>query len=220
MLDIDLVNDAGIGGNHVEAAERPLAPAQERVTFAVAREFELRVERKRVRACEIVDLDRMIDDELDRLQRIDAIRVTTKIDHRVTHGCEIDDARHAREILQQHARRHERDFLLDVRDRVPARKRLDVVGLDECVVLTTQKILEENLHRVRQPRDSAETRLLEGGEAIYLDCFSACADLLARIESISCVHTNRNDTSLISITYLIRFHLGTLFATYSLEVSV
>src|SRR4030095_7126686 len=58
-------------------------------------------------------------------------------------------------------------------------------------------ILEKNLHRVRQPRDSAETGLLERGEAIYLDRFSARANLHARIETVSCGHTNRNDTSLI-----------------------
>src|SRR5262244_169756 len=131
----------------------------------------------------------MIDDELDGLQRIDAIGIATEIDHGVAHRGEIHDARHTREILQQYARRHERDFLLAIRRRVPARKRLNVIGFDECVVFTAQKILEEDLHRVRQPRDSAETCLLERGQAIYLDRFSACADLQARIETVSCAHT-------------------------------
>ena len=37
-----------------------------------------------------------------------------EVDHRVAHRGEIDHARHAGEVLQEHARRHERDFLLDV----------------------------------------------------------------------------------------------------------
>src|SRR4029434_9820702 len=119
---------------------------------------------------------------------------------------------------QQHARRHERDFLLDVRLRVPSRERLDVVGFDERVVLAAQQILEENLHRVRQLRDSAETGLLERGEAIYLDRFSARANLHARIETVSCGHTNRNDTSLIR--FQVSGRLGISFATAALEVSV
>src|SRR5262245_8433676 len=143
----------------------------------------------------MVDLNRVIDDELDGLQRIDAIGVTTKIDHGVAHRCEIHDARHAREILQQYARRHERDFFLDVCLRVPLRERLDVVGLDECVVFAAQQILEKNLHRVGQPRNSAKTAFFERRETIDLDRFSACADLHARIETISYGHTNRNDTS-------------------------
>ena len=48
VLDVDLVDDAGVGRHDPEIAERVLAPAQERVALPVARELELGVQRERV----------------------------------------------------------------------------------------------------------------------------------------------------------------------------
>ena len=50
----------------------------------------------------------------------------------VAHRREIDDRRHAGEILQQHARRRERDLLLRGALDVPPRQRLDVGRLHEA----------------------------------------------------------------------------------------
>ena len=44
VLEVDLVDDAGVGRHDAEVAERVLAPAQERVALLVARELERRVE--------------------------------------------------------------------------------------------------------------------------------------------------------------------------------
>ena len=41
--------------------------------------------------------------------------------------------------------------------------------LDERVVFAAQQILEQDLHRVRQPRDAGEPGLLERGQAVDLD---------------------------------------------------
>ncbi len=121
VLDVHLVHDAGVRRNDLEVVECALAPAEEGIALPVARKLQLRVQRKRVLPAEVVHLDRVIDDELDRLQRVDAIRVALQLDHGVAHRRQIDDARHAGEVLQQHARRHERDFFLDIRRRVPLR---------------------------------------------------------------------------------------------------
>ena len=190
MLDVDLVHDARVRRDDLEIAERPLAPAEKGITLAVARELELRVEGKGVGATEIVDLHRMIDHEFDGLQRIDAVRVAVERDHRVAHRGQVDHARHAGEVLEQHARGHEGDFLLEVRRRVPLRYRLDVGGLHEGAIFAPQQVLEQDLHRVGQPRDAAEPRLLERGKAVDLNCLSASADLGARIETVSYGHTN------------------------------
>ncbi len=140
------------GGTTWKLLNASLAPAEERVALAVARELELRVQRERVGAPEVVHLHRVVDDELDRLQRVDAIGVAAERDDRVAHGRQIDHARHAGEVLQQDARRHEGDLLLDVGRGVPLGERADVVGLDEGVVLAPQQVLEQDLHRVRQAR--------------------------------------------------------------------
>ena len=106
------MDDAGVGRHDAEVAERVLAPAQEGVALLVARELELGVQLKRVGLAEVVDLHRVIDDELDRLQRVDLVRIAAEPRDAVAHRGEIDDRRHAGEVLQQHARRRERDLLL------------------------------------------------------------------------------------------------------------
>ena len=100
------------GGTARKSVERRLAPLQKRVAFAIALELEIGVLCQRVVGSEVVDLHRVIDDQFDRLQRIDLFRVAAHRRHRVAHRREIDDARNAGKILQQHARRTKRDFFL------------------------------------------------------------------------------------------------------------
>jgi hypothetical protein len=95
----------------------------------------------------------VVDHQFHRAQRVHAIRVAAERDHRVAHRRQIHHARHAREVLQQHAGRHERDFLLDVRCGIPLGERADVVGLDERVVLAPQEVLEQDLEGEREPFD-------------------------------------------------------------------
>ncbi len=110
VLEVDLVNDACVGRYDLEVQKRLLAPAQEYVALAVAPKLELRILQEGVGCAELVDLHRVVDDELDGLQRIDARRLAGQLDHRVAHGRKIDHRRHAREVLQEHPARGERDL--------------------------------------------------------------------------------------------------------------
>ncbi len=148
VFEVDLVNDAGIGRHDAEVLKRVLAPAQECVPFLVPRELELRVQLKRIRQTEVVHLHGMVDDELDGLKRIDACGIAAKTHDAVAHRREIDNRRHAGEILEQDAGRRERNLALDRMRRVPIREGLDVRCLDESAVLLPQQILEEDFHRV------------------------------------------------------------------------
>ena len=166
VLEIHLVDDAGVGRNDAKIVERVLAPAQERVALLVARELEIGVQLEGVGLAEVVDLHRVIDDELDRLQRVDAVGVAAEAHDAVAHRREIDHAGHAGEVLQQDARRHERDLRLRGALDVPARQRLDVGGLHGPAVLVPQQILEQDLQRVRQPLDLGKSGSVERGEAV------------------------------------------------------
>jgi hypothetical protein len=145
-----------------------LPPAQEGVAFAVARELELGIQLECVGFTEIIDLDRVIDDEFDRLQRIDFVGIAAETNDAVPHRRQIDDGRNSGEILQQHAGGRERYFLLSCSVQVPSRERLDVAGFDKSAVLVAQQVLEQNLHRVRQPCDFRKTGFLECGKAVGL----------------------------------------------------
>ena len=71
VLEVDLVDDPGVGRHDREAVEGVLAPAQERVALVVALELALGVEAEGVVGAEDVDLDRVVDDQLGGHERVD-----------------------------------------------------------------------------------------------------------------------------------------------------
>ena len=97
--------DPGVGRHDAEVVESGLAPAQEGVALAVARELELGVALERQPLGEHVDLDRVVDHQLDRHERVDPRRIAAQVVHGVAHRGEVDDRGDAGEVLHQHARR-------------------------------------------------------------------------------------------------------------------
>ena len=71
VLEVDLVDDAGVGRHDAEVVEGRLAPTQERVALAVALELELGVAREGEARRELVDLHGVVDDELGREEGVD-----------------------------------------------------------------------------------------------------------------------------------------------------
>jgi hypothetical protein len=141
ILDIDLVHDAGVGRNDAKSAQRALPPLQECVSLAITLELQRGVFRKRIGSAKEVDLHGVIHHQLHRLQRIDCRGRSAHLRNRVAHGGEVDDTRHAGEILQEHARRPERDLAI-LRHLLPARERLDILALYRPAVFEAQQILQ------------------------------------------------------------------------------
>ena len=100
VLQIDLVNDTGVGRHNREILECRLPPTQEGIALLITLEFQLGIELKRLWRAELVHLHRVVNHQLGRLQRIDQIGVSTQRLHSVAHGRQIDHGRHAGEILQ------------------------------------------------------------------------------------------------------------------------
>jgi hypothetical protein len=153
VLQVHLMNNAGAGRYYLEIVEGLLAPLQERVAFPVALEFDLRVEIERIRGAVVVDLDRVVDDQFSRRQRVDVFGGTAELDDGITHGGEIDHGGYAGEVLQDDATRCEGDLGARVRLGVPVRERQDVVPGDITPVLVAQQVLEQDLEGVGQFRD-------------------------------------------------------------------
>ena len=148
--------DAGARRHDAEIIERALAPAQEGVALLIALELDLHILAEGLRIAEIVDHHRVIDDEIDRRERIDLLRIAAELHHRFAHRGEIDHRRHAGQILHQHARRQEGDLALRGLVLQPLREGLDVVDRDRAAVLEPHQILQQHLHREGQARDIAE----------------------------------------------------------------
>ena len=81
-----------------------------------------------------------------------ALRIAAQRCIGVAHRREIDDAGHAGEVLQQHARRHERDLAASGSAFGSQLASASMSAcLDDCAVLVAQQVLEQDLQRERQP---------------------------------------------------------------------
>ncbi len=167
IFEVDLVADAGAGRHHAEVLERALAPLEEVVAFAVALVFQRHVLGERFRRAELVDDDRMIDDEIDGHQRIDLLRVAAECGHAVAHRGEVDDRGNAGEVLHQHARRAKADFLAGLALVLgPGGQRHDVGAGDGAAVLVPQQVLQKDLHGERKLRCTHEAVLFSFGDRV------------------------------------------------------
>ena len=186
MLDVDLMDDAGVGRHHFEVAERRLAPAQEHVAFAVSAELDFIVVLERIGRAVLVHLHRVIDDQFGGRQRIDPLWIAAEPDDGFAHGGQIDDAGNAGEVLHDDSRRSECDFVAGLRLRVPFQQGVDVASGDVHAVLEAQKIFEQNFQGKGQASDILR---LEGGEA------QDFVLLRAHFQRRSCLEAIRHDPS-------------------------
>jgi hypothetical protein len=168
VLEVDLVDDARGRRDDLEVGERLLAPAQELVALAVALELDRRVVDECQGGVVLVDLDAVVDDEVDRDQRVDRLRIAPHPLHRAPQGGQVDDRRDAGEVLQDDASRLERHLELRRGRRIVGREPPDVVRRHVVAVLVPQQALEQDLDRERQPRDVAQPVLLELREAVVV----------------------------------------------------
>ncbi len=111
VFEVDLVNDAGVGRHDFEVAEGGLAPAQEGVALAVAREFNLVVGSQSSGSAVLIDLHRVVDHELGGRQRVDSLRVAAQLHDRIAHCGEVDDTGYAGKVLKDYSRRSEGDLV-------------------------------------------------------------------------------------------------------------
>ena len=143
------------GGTTRKFSKAPWPHFKKVVALAVALVLELDVPGKRLRRAELIDDHGMVDDEIDGHQRIDLVGVALEVLHAVAHGREIDDGGNAGEILHQDACRAEADLFLRLALVLePFGHRRDVGLGDGAAVLVAQKVLEQHLHGIREPRNA------------------------------------------------------------------
>jgi hypothetical protein len=159
VLEIHLVHDAGARRNGAKVFECGLAPAQELVALLIALELEPHVLGEAAQRAVVVDLHAVIDDQIDWLQRVDALWVAAQLGEGLAHGGQVHHARNAREVLQQHTRRAIGNLQGRFGLGIPVGDRHDVSAPHGLVVLVAQEILQQHADRVRQGRDVADLGL-------------------------------------------------------------
>jgi hypothetical protein len=90
-------------------------------------------------------------------------RIAARFGHRVPHHGEIDDRRHAGEVLHDHPRRHERDLSLAATPGRHDAERLDVSSVDHATGVT-QQVLEQDPDRDGQARFGGQA--LDGPQTV------------------------------------------------------
>ena len=148
-LQVYLVDDAGSRRDDAEVAERLLRPAEEGVALAVALVLTLHIDQEGRLGPVLVHLHRVVDHQVGGNERVDAGRVAAHLGHGVAHGGQVDDARHAGEILEDDAGRHEWELVFTRVGRVPGGEGPDVVGVYQAGARggVAQRVLEQDLDR-------------------------------------------------------------------------
>ena len=139
------------GGTTLKLSNARLPPAEEGVALAVPLELALGVPEDGQARAELVHLDGVVDDELGGDLRVDRCRVAAQRHHRLAHGGEVDDRRHAREVLQEDAGGAERDLVARLGLGVPARDCAHLLRAPVAERLGAEHVLEQHAKGVREP---------------------------------------------------------------------
>ena len=160
------MHDAGRRRHDAEVVERLLAPLQELVALAVALELALGVIEEGECRTELIHLHGVVDDQVHRDQRVDALGIAAQPCHGRTHRRQIHHAGHAGEVLHHDPCGLERQLDGDRIGRIPVRQPNHVLLGHGKAVDLAQQSLQQHLDRERQPGDLAYASLFESGEAV------------------------------------------------------
>ncbi len=164
VLQIDLVTDTCPRRHHPEIVESLLPPAEKLITFPIALHFDAHVIFVGAARCETVDHDRVVNDQIHRVQWIDFPGVTALFGYRIPHRRQINNRRHTREVLHQDPRWHEGNFMIRTTLFSPLQQLAHVAIRGEALLFMPQQILQQNLQCHWQFADAFQTSLFQRGK--------------------------------------------------------
>ncbi len=145
-------------------------------------ELDFGVARERALDAEDVDLDRMVDHEIDRDERIDFRRVAAEALHRRAQRRQVHDRGDAGEILQDHAGGQEGNVGALGSLWRPGGERGDILFLDQPAIAIADDRFEQDPDRKREARNAAEPGLFERREAVDGRRAGGCFERGARVK--------------------------------------
>ena len=116
----------------------------------------------------MVDLDRVIDDQIDGDQRLDQLGIFAHALRDAAHRGEIAQQRHAGKVLKHDPGDDKRYFVGARRGRRPAAKFANVLLGDFLAVAVAQHRFQHDAYRHRKARYLPESRLLQRRQRIVL----------------------------------------------------
>ncbi len=161
MLEVHLMDDPDAGRHHTEGFKSLLTPFEEFVALAVTLKLILQVRGKGQIASGSVHLNRMVNHQINRHERLDLFRVATLLLHGIPHCSEVHQQGHTREILQYDPGHHKRDFHRLWLPCVPVCQGLHIPLTDLAAIAIAQHRLQHDPDTHRQTRDRAHTLFLQ-----------------------------------------------------------
>ncbi len=161
VFQVDLVTNTGARRHYAEAAEGLLSPAQKSVTFVVTLHFQTDVIFEGLVIAETVDGDRVVDHQIDGRQRVHFRGVAAQALHRLAHGGQIHDCRHAGKVLHQDARGTVGYLAVGMGLLQPAGQGTNIFFCHRVTVLPAQQVLHQHLQRLRQSTEIAQLFLCQ-----------------------------------------------------------
>ena len=156
IFQIHLVHDAKARRYHTEGVKRLHAPFHEFVALAVALKLQLHVQVERILFAIVIDHHRVIDHQIDRHQRLNALGVFAQFHRDTSHRRQVGQQRHTGEVLQHHAGDHKRDLMRARRVRLPVCHLRDVLWRDAQAVAMAQDGLQHDAQRDGQALEVGE----------------------------------------------------------------
>nr|GEU28369.1 hypothetical protein [Tanacetum cinerariifolium] len=185
VFQVDLVDDAEAWRHHAERVECLHAPFHELVALVIAREFQLHVQVQRLGLAEVVDGDRVVDDQVDRHQRLDLLGVDAHLVGDVAHRGQVGQQRHAGEVLQHDAGDNERDLVRTLGGGAPVGQLFDVFFGDFFAVAVAQDGLQHHTDRYRQAGDFGAQAFFQCGQRVELRLLARNVEFLKRVQSVA-----------------------------------
>ncbi len=152
--------DARSRRHDLEVVEALLGPLEKGVALAVAFVFFGHVLDHGIVRAEVIHLDRMIDHQFHRHQRIDLRWVAALLGHGIAHGRQVHHGRHAGKILHEHPGRMIGDFHRCIVLLLPAGDLAQILFPHHPAVHFAQQVFSEDADGKRQALDIGNPRPL------------------------------------------------------------
>ena len=185
IFQVDLMANAGARRHDAEIVERLLPPFQEGIAFHVPFVLAVHVHLKGAWRAEFVDHHRMVNHQIDRVQRVDLLGVAAQAQNAIAHRRQVNHGRNPGEILHQHAGRAIGDFArIAPAVRTPFGKGADVVDRNRLAILEPQHVFQHHLKSGGQAGKGPKPGGLCGGDRVVGNGLAACGQGLAGLRAV------------------------------------
>ena len=131
------MTNACAGRHNAEVIKSLLTPAQKLIPLPITIHFDTHVVSVGLFTGVTINHHRMINDQINRINRIYHCRIAPFRSNRVTHSGEINNGWHAGKILHQHTRWHKGNFMIRTAGIRPGHQGFYILNGGKSLIMMT-----------------------------------------------------------------------------------